>query len=209
MNIHNPSVDLYLEEGCGRCDFYRTPQCKVHSWTKEIQELRRIVLDCGLLEEYKWSQPCYTYHGANVVIVSAFKESATIAFFKGSLLEDPHNLLVAPGKNSQASRMIRFTSTRDILDIEPILKSYIAEAIEIERSGKKVVYKKKPEPIPEELQLKFEENPAFKAAFENLTPGRQRGYILHFSQAKQSKTRSARIEKYMPKIFEGKGISDY
>ena len=204
----NNEVDLYLLEGCGRCSFYQTPQCKVHSWTEELNELRRIVLECGLNEEFKWSQPCYTFQGNNVLIVTAFKEYAALSFFKGVLLKDPGNLLVVPGRSSQSARQIRFTRVKEITGNETLLKSYIMGAIEIERSGLKVEFKKNPEPIPEELQQKFEEIPALKVAFESLTPGRQRGYILYFSQPKQSKTRSARIEKSMNKIFSGKGIHE-
>lgn len=208
MNSMNQKVDLYLEEGCGRCSFYRTPQCKVHNWPEELKQLRRIALDCGLNEEFKWSQPCYVFQNSNILIVTAFKEYAALAFFKGALLEDPNGILVAPGENSQSARHVRFTNVKDILELEPILKAYIHEAMEVEKIGLKVNFKKSPEPIPEELQHKFEEVPALKSAFEALTPGRQRGYILHFSQAKQAKTREARIDKCMDKIFKGKGFND-
>jgi len=204
----NNKVDLYLEEGCGRCSFYRTPQCKVHNWTEVLIELRRIVLECGLDEDFKWSQPCYMFQKSNVLLVTAFKEYAAISFFKGTLLADPQGILVAPGANSQSARQLRFTHIKDILDREAVLKAYIYEAIELERLGLKVNYNKKAGPIPEELQKKFDEIPELKSAFEALTPGRQRGYILYFSQAKQSSTRKSRIEKSMVKIFEGKGIND-
>ncbi len=205
----NSKVDIYLDEGCGRCSLYRTPECKVHNWTEELKQLRRIVLECGLDEEFKWSQPCYTFKNSNILIVTAFKEYATLAFFKGTLLKDPNNILVAPGEHSQASRLIRFTDVREILKMEPILKTYVFEAIEVEKAGLKVQFKKNPEPIPDELQQKLNEHPDFKTAFERLTPGRQRGYILHFSQPKQSKTRVARIEKCMPKILNGEGLNDH
>ena len=204
----NPSVDTYLLEGCGRCPHYRTPQCKVHSWPEELRHLRRLVLACGLQEEYKWSQPCYTLKGQNVLIVTAFKEYAALAFFKGSLLEDTHGMLVTPGKHSQAGRQIRFTDYREIIGQEDLLKAYVMQAIEIEKAGKKVVFKKTLEPLPDELVQIFAGDLEFQEAFFQLTPGRQRGYILHFSQAKQSKTRLARIEKYRSKILWGKGLQE-
>ena len=204
----NHKVDLYLEEGCGRCTLYRTPQCKVHKWPEELKQLRRIVLECGLDEEYKWSQPCYMFQKSNILMVTAFKEYAALAFFKGALLADPNGILVAPGENSQSTRQVRFTNVNDIIEMESVLKAYIYEAIEVEKIGLKVNFKKKPESIPEELQSKFNEIPELKSAFEALTPGRQRGYILHFSQPKQSTTRNSRIEKCMEKIFNGKGMND-
>lgn len=204
----NEKVDIYLEEGCGRCSLYRTLQCKVHTWTEELKQLRRIVLDCGLHEGFKWSQPCYQYQKSNILIVTAFKEYAALAFFKGALLGDPDGILVAPGENSQSARQIRFTNTKDIIEMEPILRAYIYEAIEVEKAGLKVDFKKKPDPLPEELLSKFDEMPALKHAFEALTPGCQRGYILHFSQAKQSNTRVSRIEKHIEKILNNKGIND-
>lgn len=204
----NDKVDLYLEEGCGRCSFYRTPQCKVHSWTEELKQLRRIVLECGLQEDFKWSQPCYTYKNNNVVMVAAFKKYAALAFFKGALLGDPEAIFVAPGENSQSTRQIRFTSVKDILKMEPFLKAYIWEAVEVEKAGLKVEFKKAQEPVPEELKNKFDVFPEFKTAFEALTQGRQRGYILYFSQPKQSVTRQTRIEKSIENILKGKGIND-
>jgi uncharacterized protein YdeI (YjbR/CyaY-like superfamily) len=204
----NPNVDLYLLEGCGRCSLYRTPECKVHTWSAELEQLRRIVLDCGLEEELKWSQPCYTFQKDNVLMVTAFKEYAAIAFFKGSLLKDTQRILIAPGTSSQASRQIRFTDVQKIIDMEETLKAFIYEAIEVKKEGLKVNFKKNPEPLPEELLQKFEGEPDFKSAFEALTPGRQRGYIIHFSQPKQSKTRISRIEKYMDKILKGEGFFD-
>ncbi|MEE8429252.1 MAG: YdeI/OmpD-associated family protein [Gammaproteobacteria bacterium] len=204
----NPKVDTYLAEGCGRCSLVNTPQCKVNTWPEELKELRRIILDCGLTEELKWSQPCYTYQKSNVVLMGAFKEYSALSFFKGALLKDVNSILQKPGENSQAARQIRFTDVQAIVEMEPILKAYIHEAIEVEKAGLKVDFKKKEHSIPEELQNTFDESPAFKTAFEALTPGRQRGYILHFSAAKQSKTRASRIEKYMPRIFDGIGFWD-
>ncbi len=206
--VMNTKVDVYLKEGCGRCSYYQTPECKVHNWTDELIQLRRIVLDCGLHEEFKWSNPCYTYQKSNILMVTALKEHAVLAFFKGTLLKDPENILVSPGESSQASRQFRFADVKEILKLEPIIKSYIFEAIEVEKSGLKVDFKKAPEQMPEELKQILDNNPHFKTAFESLTPGRQRGYILHFSQPKQSKTRVARIEKLIPQILQGKGIHD-
>ena len=204
----NHKVDLYLEEGCGRCSLYRTPQCKVNHWPEELRQLRRIVLECGLDEEYKWSQPCYVFQKRNILLVTAFKEYAALAFFKGVLLADPGGILVAPGANSQSVRQVRFTDVKNILQLESVLKAYIFEAIEVEKMGLKVKFKQKAAALPDELQKKFDDIPELKTAFEALTPGRQRGYLLYFNQAKQSRTRESRIEKCMEKIFTGKGLND-
>lgn len=201
-------VDLYLEEGCGRCSYYQTPQCKVHSFPNELRELRKIVLETELQEEYKWSQPCYVLGKKNVLIITAFKNYAAISFFKGSLLNDPEGLLVKPGESSQAGRFLKFTSVKEIRNQLPQIRDFINQAIEIERSGKKVEFKKNPEPVPAELKAKFKEMPDLKKAFEALTPGRQRGYIIHFSQPKKPETRISRIEKCIPKIMDGKGFHD-
>ncbi|UCS92771.1 YdeI/OmpD-associated family protein [Echinicola marina] len=205
----NNKIDNYLSEGCGRCVLGGTPECKVHKWTKELLQLRRIVLDCGLTEELKWSVPCYTHKKKNILIISAFKDYAALSFFKGALLQDRAKLLEKPGDNSQAGRLIKFKDFKKILENEPRLKAYIFEAIEVENEGLEVPKKTISEyHVPEELEKMLQDNPDFKAAFEALTPGRQKGYLLHFSQAKQSKTRLARIEKCMPKIYEGKGFND-
>ncbi|WP_421775458.1 YdeI/OmpD-associated family protein [Gracilimonas sp.] len=205
----NPEVDQYLDIGCGRCPLGGTPDCKVNDWQEELKQLRLIILESGLKEEVKWSVPCYTYQDNNVLILSAFKNYCSVSFFKGSLLKDPHDIMVKPGKNSQAARLLKYTSVDEITDTEHILKEYIKEAIEIEKAGKKVHFRKNPEPIPDELQAKFDEDPVLQEAFEALTPGRQRGYIIHFSGAKQSSTRQRRIEKCIPKIMGGKGFHDY
>lgn len=204
----NPTVDHYLAEGCGRCALGGTPQCKVHRWPKELAELRRIVQDCGLTEEIKWSIPTYTFQNNNVLVVAAFNEYASLSFFKGVLLQDEQNLLDKPGENTQSARIIKFTDVRKIVELEPVLKAYIFEAIEVEKAGLKVAFKAQPEPLPTELEQKFAENPELKTAFEALTPGRQRGYILHFSQPKNTQTRISRIEKCIPRILEGKGMMD-
>ena len=204
----NPEVDIYFEEGCGRCPLGGTDDCKVHSWTQELAYLRQIVLACGLQEERKWGAPCYTYQGKNVLMIAAFKESCSLSFFKGSLLSDEKQVLEKPGKNSQAARLFRFTETEQIAAIQDYIKACIFEAIEIEKAGVKVEFNPNPGPLPEELIHAFAHDPVLKSAFENLTPGRQRGYILHFSQAKQSKTRLARIEKCSPMILNGIGLHD-
>ncbi|MGS2764439.1 YdeI/OmpD-associated family protein [Sinomicrobium sp. M5D2P9] len=204
----NPKVDNYIAEGCGRCPLGGTPGCKVHDWTEELEQLRTIALDCGLKEELKWGVPCYTFQENNIVIIGAFKEYCALSFFKGALLNDVNGILRKPGENTQSGRIVPFTGVREIVEMKTILKTYIYEAVEVEKAGLKVSFKKNPEPVPKELQNKFEEFPALKTAFEALTPGRQRGYILHFSGAKQSATRESRIEKCIPKILSGKGLHD-
>ncbi|MDH5606532.1 MAG: YdeI family protein [Anaerolineae bacterium] len=205
----NTNVDLYFTQGCGRCSLGGTPECKVHSWPKELAKLRAIVLECGLREESKWGVPCYTFEGSNVVLVSAFKEYCALSFFKGVLLKDAEGILDAPGENSQAARLIRFTNAQEIIELEPVLKAYIYEAVEVEKAGLKVELNDNAELVfPEELQMILDENPALKTAFLALTPGRQRGYILYINGAKQSKTRLDRIEKYIQQILDGKGMYD-
>jgi uncharacterized protein YdeI (YjbR/CyaY-like superfamily) len=188
----NPKVDEYLRNA--------------KKWQEEMKKLRRISLDCGLTEELKWDKPCYTFQKTNIVIIQGFKEFCALLFCNGALLNDPNGILKQFGW--QAARRVPFTNVREIVKMEPILKAYIREAIEAETAGLEVTYKKNPEPMPEELQNKFDEIPALKKAFEALTPGRQRGYILYFSGAKQSKTRESRIEKCMPQILKGKGLND-
>jgi uncharacterized protein YdeI (YjbR/CyaY-like superfamily) len=192
MNGMNPKVDRYLAQA--------------KKWQEEMEKLRRISLDCGLTEELKWGKPCYTFQNSNIVIIQGFKEFCALMFCKGALLKDRKGILKEFGW--QAARRVAFTNVREIVKMEPILKAYIREAIEAETAGLEVTYKKNPEPMPEELQNKFDEIPALKKAFEALTPGRQRGYILYFSGAKQSKTRESRIEKCMPQILKGKGLND-
>ncbi len=197
----NPKVDWYFS--------------KAGNWQKEIEQLRMIVLDCGLTEELKWGCPCYTFPApadrqkANIVLIHVFKEYCAFLFFKGALLNDPNAILVQQTKNVQVPRQVRFTNTGEIVKMERILKSYIYEAIEVEKAGLKVNLKKTAEfSMPEEFQKKLKKMPALKKAFEALTPGRQRGYLLYFSQAKQSKTREERIEKYKQQILNGKGLND-
>lgn len=205
----NPKVDLYLANGCGRCPLGGTPDCKVHLWTDVLVALRQLVLDCGLAEEVKWGVPCYTFQNSNIVMIYAFKDCAAISFMKGSLLSDPEDILILPGENSQVAKWVRLTTAKQVAELEETLKTYIYEAIEVEKAGLKVVLKDVSEyVIPEEFQQKMDEMPVLKAAYEALTPGRQKSYLLHFSQAKQSQTRISRIEKCIPKILEGKGFHD-
>ena len=182
---------------------------KAQKWQEEFEKLRMIILDCRLTEELKWGKPCYTFLESNIVIIHGFKEYCALLFMKGVLLKDPRGILVTQTENTQAARQIRFTNVREILEMEPTLKAYINEAIEVEKAGLKVDFKKTTEfEIPEELQKKLDEIPALKTAFYALTPGRQRAYILYFSGAKQSKTREARVEKYMQQILAGRGLND-
>ena len=191
----NPKIDLYFS--------------KAKKWQEEMNKLRSIVLDCGLKEELKWRQPCYIFQKSNIVIIGGFKEYCVLSFFKGALLNDANGILVKPGENTQAGRQIRFTNVREIVEMEAILKAYIYEAIEVEKSDLKVNFKKTSEfIIPEEFQNKLDEIPSLKNAFNALTPGRKRGYLLYFSAAKQSETRKSRVEKYIQRILDGKGFND-
>jgi uncharacterized protein YdeI (YjbR/CyaY-like superfamily) len=191
----NPKVDWYFE--------------KPEQWKAESQKLRSIILDCGLTEELKWGKPCYAFENSNIVLIHGFKNYCAILFMKGTLLKDPKGILVQQTENVQAARQIRFTSLAEIVKLESTLKAYIKEAIEVEKSGVEVEYKKTSEfKMPEEFENELAKTPALKKAFEALTPGRQRGYLLYFSSAKQSKTREARIEKYAPRILKGKGLDD-
>lgn len=209
MTVRNPKVDSYFTAGCGRCPLVSTPECKVNDWREELKELREIILDCGLDEELKWSIPVYTFQKCNVVMISAFKEYCALSFFKGALLKDTAGILVQQTENVQAVRQIRFTDVRQIIKLKKTLKAYLREAVELEKAGAKVEYKKTSDfAIPEEFKNKLTGNSALQNAFTSLTPGRQRTYILHFSQPKQSKTREARIEKLLPQILSGKGMND-
>ncbi len=195
MNTMNPKVDFYFS--------------KAKKWQEEIRKLRMIILDCGLAEELKWGVPCYTLLKSNIVLIHVFKEYSALLFFKGALLNDASGILIQQTENVQAGRQIRFTSVREIVELEPILKAYIFEAIEIEKAGSKVDFKKSTKfIIPEEFQNKLDKIPALKTAFDALTPGRQRAYILYFSAPKQSKTRESRVEKCMQQILNGKGLND-
>ena len=182
---------------------------RAKKWQDEMTILRNICLDCGLTEEFKWMHPCYTFRDKNIVLIHDFKDYCALLFHKGALLKDSENILTQQTENVQAARQLRFTSTEEIIALEATIKTFIFEAIEVEKAGLEVKMKKTSEfNMPEELLLKFEEDPNFKKAFEALTPGRQRGYLLFFSQAKQSKTREARIEKNIEKIYKGEGLND-
>ncbi|MGA7193454.1 MAG: YdeI family protein [Anaerolineales bacterium] len=195
MNRMNPKVDFF---------FNRAKQ-----WQEEYKKLRTIILDCGLTEEYKWMHPCYTFQESNVVLIHGFKEYCAILFIKGALLKDTKHVLIQQTENVQAGRQIRFTNVQEIVKLESVLKAYIREAIEVEKAGLKVELKKTADyKIPKELQNKLDEDLALKEAFYALTPGRQRGYLYYFSQPKLSKTREARVEKYIDRILDGMGIND-
>jgi uncharacterized protein YdeI (YjbR/CyaY-like superfamily) len=191
----NPKVDFYFN--------------KAQNWQEESEKLRTIVLDCGLTEELKWGVPCYTWQAGNLVLIHTFKEYCALLFFKGALLNDASGILIQQTKNVQSARQMRFTNIHEIAEMEATVKAYIFEAIEVEKAGLKVALKPTTAfDIPEELQHKLAEIPALKTAFEALTPGRQRAYLLHFAQPKQAKTREARVEKYLPQILNGKGLND-
>jgi uncharacterized protein YdeI (YjbR/CyaY-like superfamily) len=191
----NPKVDAFLS--------------RAEQWQQEFEKLRSIILDCGLTEELKWGHPCYTFEDKNIVLMHGFKEYCALLFHKGALLADPKGILIQQTKNVQSARQIRFASVRKIVELEPLLKAYIHEAIEVEKAGLKVPLKKTAEfEMAEEFRTRLEEDPALQKAFYGLTPGRQRAYLLHFSAPKQSKTREARVEKCMKQILNGKGLND-
>ena len=195
MNNMNPKVDFFFD--------------KDSKWQKEYSKLRTIILDCGLVEELKWGCPCYTFENRNIILIHGFKEYCAVLFFKGALLNDPEGILIQQTKNVQSARQARFTNVKEVTKLERVLKTYIYEAIEVERAGLNVKLKKtKDFKIPEEFQTKLNKMPSLKKAFDKLTPGRQRSYIFHFSQPKQSKTRTARVEKYVKHILGGKGLED-
>jgi uncharacterized protein YdeI (YjbR/CyaY-like superfamily) len=195
MSKTNPKVDWFFN--------------KASKWQKEFAKLRTIILDCGLTEELKWGHPCYTLEKKNIVLIHGFNEYCALLFMKGALLTDAKGILVQQTENVQAARQIRFSNLRDIVKLKTVLKAYIHEAIEVEKSGLKVKLKKTAEfSIPDEFQSKLDRNPALQTAFESLTPGRQRGYLLYFSSAKQSKTRESRVQKYLQQILAGKGLDD-
>jgi uncharacterized protein YdeI (YjbR/CyaY-like superfamily) len=181
---------------------------KAKAWRKEYGVLRALILDCGLEEELKWGKPCYTLGGQNVVLIHGFKDYCALLFLKGALLKDKSGILIQQTEHVQSARQIRFTNVKDITAQKPILKAFVTEAIALEKAGAKVEFKKTLAPFPEELQDKFNKSPALKNAFDALTPGRQRGYILYFSAAKQAKTRAARVEKETTRILAGLGLDD-
>ncbi|MCU7492468.1 MAG: hypothetical protein HF308_14130 [Ignavibacteria bacterium] len=195
MNGMNHKVDAFLS--------------REQKWQKEFEKLRSIVFDSGLTEDFKWGVPCYTFQNRNVVLIHGFKEYCALLFFKGALLSDPNGILIRQTENVQSSRQVRFTSLKEIKELEPVLKSYVYEAIEVEKAGLEVEPKQTKEyQVPEEFQDKLNEMPRLKTAFEQLTPGRQRAYLLYFSSPKQSKTWLGRVEKSIPQILSGKGLND-
>jgi uncharacterized protein YdeI (YjbR/CyaY-like superfamily) len=204
----NPQVDQYLINGCMRCPLGATPQCKVHPWNSVLIALRQMVQASGLTEEVKWGVPCYTLDGKNVVLISAFKDYVCLSFFKGSLLNDDKKILVKQGIHTQLTRIIRFTQFDDVAHLAPIIETYLLEAIAIEKSGQKIAAPNNQIDIPQELENEFNQDLAFKMAFEALTPGRQRGYLIHFTQAKNSPTITNRIIKNKPNIMKGIGMGD-
>lgn len=204
------NVDNYFHEGCGRCELGGTPDCKVHLWKTEMAELRNYILETNLEEESKWGVPCYTFQGKNVLILSAFKNYCSVSFFKGALLSDEQGKLHKPGENSQAARLFKFTNLEEIIALKPYIIATIFEAIENEKAGREIEFNKQAnQDVPEELAAIFEVDDAAKAAFEALTPGRKRSYIIHITGAKQEKTRISRAEKCIPKILTGKGFNEY
>lgn len=208
MKIINPKVDLFIADGCGRCEYYATDRCKVRNWQTELQHVRQIMLESDLEEEIKWGVPVYTHEGKNIVIISALKDCVTFGFFKGVLLKDTHQILEKQGESVQSARIIRFTSVDRILEMASVIKDYITEAVAIEVSGTKVEFKKDLEPVPVELEDRFEDLPALKDAFYSLTPGKRRGYVIYISQPKGSEARFSRIEKCIEKIMNGEGLHD-
>jgi len=194
-SVTNPKVDWFFD--------------KATKWQREYEKLRMIILQCGLTEELKWGCPCYTFEDKNIILIHGFKEYCAVLFFKGALLGDPEGILIQQTENVQSARQVRFKSVQEIVKMERTLKVYIYEAMEVEKVGLQVKLKKtKDYKIPEEFQSKLDKMPRLKTAFDSLTPGRQRAYIFHFSQPKQSKTRVARVEKYIPQILKGKGLDD-
>jgi uncharacterized protein YdeI (YjbR/CyaY-like superfamily) len=204
----NSKVDLFLADGCGRCEYHATPKCKVNNWRLELEHVRQILLESPLTEELKWGVPVYTHQSKNIVIIGALKDCVTIGFFKGVLLSDPENILEKQGESVQSARIIRVTSLDQIKSIDKAIKEYVNEAIQLEESGAKVEFKQDLEPIPAELEDKFIEMPALKEAFFLLTKGKQRSYIIHISQAKQPQSRINRIEKCIDKIMRGEGFNE-
>ena len=202
------TVDQYLVDGCGRCSKGGTPQCTVHTWHPILLAMRELALECGLTEEVKWSVPCYTLNGKNVIMIHAFKEYCSFMFMKGSLLTDPNELLHRQTENVTAGRQLRYTALEGFMQQRDLAKAFILEALALEKEGKKVPKRTQEDPVVDELKEAFSQDEAFQTAFYKLTPGRQRAYLLHFAQPKQSETRASRIMKAMPMIMRGEGLHD-
>jgi uncharacterized protein YdeI (YjbR/CyaY-like superfamily) len=206
--IKATSVDQYLVDGCGRCSKGGTPSCTVHTWHPILVAMRELAIECGLTEEVKWSVPCYTVNGKNVLMIHAFKEYCSIMFMKGALLTDPENILHRQTENVTAGRQLRYTSLEGFMEQRELAKAFILEAIALEKGGAKVPTRAQEDPVVDELKQAFAQDEAFKRAFYQLTPGRQRAYLLHFAQPKQAETRASRIVKCIPLIMRGEGLHD-
>lgn len=206
--MNTTSVDSYLQDGCGRCDLYRTPACKVHRWTAGLQVMRELLLAAGLTEEMKWGSPCYTLDGKNVAMIVSFKESCALQFFKGAALDDPAGLLESPGPNSQYGRFMRFRSSEEVGEKRAQARQFVEQAIALERAGFKIAPPASREPMPAELEQRLAADPQLAQAFAALTPGRQRSHILHISGAKQSETRERRVERCAGEILAGRGFAE-
>lgn len=206
MNTSN--VDSYLRDGCGRCDKYQTPECKVHLWTEPLLALRDILLQTELQETMKWGSPCYTVDAGNVLMLTSLTDACALNFFQGAALDDPDGLLEAPGPNSRYARYLKFHSLDEVETHRDAARNLIEQAIAFKKSGKKVPVSDQAEPMPEELEERLESDPDLKEAFEDLTPGRQRSYILYVGGAKQSATRERRVDRAVPKIYDGKGWNE-
>ncbi|MDX2195673.1 MAG: YdeI/OmpD-associated family protein [Cytophagales bacterium] len=204
----NTNAESYFTEGCGRCPLGGTPACKVNNWTQELLTIRSIIQECGLTEVSKWGVPCYTYQNKNILLLGAFKDYCVISFLKGVLLEDTHQVLELPGENSQSGRIIRITEVAQVMRLQQVIKNYIYQAIDIETSGKKVKLKTIEEYyVAPEFENKLNAMPELKSAFETLTPGKRRGYLIYINSAKQQQTRESRIEKCIPMILQGKAFN--
>jgi len=208
LQMNRESVDAYLRDGCGRCEHYRTPQCKVHPWTDALRALRAAALEAGLTETMKWGSPCYTLGDANVLMLVAFRESCALSFFQGAGLDDPDGALEAPGPNSRFGRYLRFRSAGEVAARRTTLDRLLAQAIALARAGTKLEVAPAAEPVPGELERLLAADPTLKRAFEALTPGRRRSHILHIAGAKQSETRTRRAEKCAPEIRAGRGFQE-
>lgn len=206
--MNNESVDSYLQDGCGRCDLYRTPECKVHLWTDALKALREILCDSALEETMKWGSPCYTYEGTNVLLLVSLRRYCGISFLRGAALRDERGLLEKPGPNSRYARYLPFTTLEGVVENEATIRAYVEEAIGLVRDGIRVEVEAGPEPMPDELADRLDADAELREAYERLTPGRQRSHILHVSGAKQAATRERRVEKCAPKILAGKGFNE-
>jgi uncharacterized protein YdeI (YjbR/CyaY-like superfamily) len=206
--MNNHSAESFLQDGCGRCDKYRTPACKVHLWTDALVALRGLLLEFDLVEEMKWGFPTYTLKGKNVVMLTAFKNHCSLSFFTGAALSDDDRRLVSPGPNSRYMRLMKFTSAQEVAADRLQAAEFIQQAIHVELEGTIIAEASEPEPIPEELEARLDTDTALREAFDSLTPGRQRSHVLHVSGAKASATRERRVEKCVPKILAGMGFNE-